>query len=151
MNWTIGVDPGKQGGLALIHGHQAIEYERMPDVPGIDDFFHNAIKAADGNVVCVFEEHKGGGPQTNASTHRSAGYYLGLFKGICQAYGVPLFTVTPQKWKKDLGANSDKARSIKLCEQIFPDVNLIFPRCKVKADGPAEALLIAHWGRQQGF
>ena len=152
MTWTIGIDPGKQGGLGLIdHNGRAVEYERMPEIPGIDDFLYNAMIASQGKVICIFEEHKGGGPQTNANTHRSAGYYQGLFKGLCHVHRIPLHMVTPQKWKKDLGANSDKERSIKLCEQIFPGVNLLYPRCKIKADGPAEALLIAHWGRKQKF
>lgn len=148
MKFYIGVDPGNQGGLALIHGNKAIEYERMPDIAGIDTFMSNAFLASEGNVVCIFEEHKGGGPQTNANTHRSAGYYQGIFKALCQVYAIPLHMITPQAWKKKLGANKDKDRSIAMAEEIFPGINLLFPRCRNKADGPAEALLIAEYGRR---
>ena len=149
MTWYIGVDPGGQGALGLIdHNGKAVEYEKMGEIPAIDDFFYNAVITSQGKVSCIFEEHKGGGPQCNANTHRSAGYYLGIFKSVCHMHGIPLHLVTPQKWKKALGANSDKARSIELCEGIFPGVSLIYPRCKTKHDGTAEALLIAWWGRK---
>jgi hypothetical protein len=148
MKCYIGVDPGNNGGIALIQGNQAIEYEQMPNSKGIRDFFDNAAVAFPNNLVCIFEEHKGGGPQTNAAAHRSAGLYLGMFQMICDVQEIPFHLVRPQEWKKVLGANKDKNRSIRMAEQIFPTVNLLFPRCTIKADGVAEALLIAEYGRR---
>jgi hypothetical protein len=148
-NFYLGVDPGGQGALALIDPDgKAVEWDKMGSILDIDDFIYNAVIMSQGKLVCCFEEHKGGGPQCNANTHRSAGYYLGIFKTMCHLHHIPLHLVTPQKWKKYLGANSDKDRSNKLCEGIFPNVNLIYPRCSTKHDGTAEALLIAEYGRR---
>lgn len=147
MRWYLGIDPGNQGGLALIHGGVAIEYERMMGIEGLNKFLSNVVFASEGNVACVYEEHRGGGPQTNANAHRSAGYYHGVFSALCHVHGIPLHMVTPQCWKRMIGANKDKQRSITLAKQIFPNINLIFPRCRNEHDGCAEALLIAEYGR----
>lgn len=150
--WYIGVDPGNNGGLALIKNDQAIEYERMPDIAGIDTFFDNAVFAAKGDeIACIFEEHKGGGPQTNAHAHKSAGRYQGIIETLCCVHSVQMHMVTPQAWKKQLGANSDKQRSINLAERLFPKAKLLFPRCTKKHDGVAEALLIAEYGRRMNL
>lgn len=151
MKWYIGCDPGNQGGIALIQSQVAIEYERMPGIAGIDKFIRNAVVASEGNITCIFEEHKGGGPQTNAAAHRSAGYYQGIFSALCHVHGVKMHMVTPQAWKKIIGANRDKQRSISLAEQIFPTVNLLFTRCRNKDHNVAEALLIAEYGRRIGI
>jgi len=151
MKWYIGVDPGNSGGLALIHSCCAIEYERMPSIAEMDKFIRNAVIASEGFISCIFEEHKGGGPQTNAAAHRSAGRYQGIFETLCCVHGVKMHMVTPQLWKRIIGANKDKQRSIMLAEQIFPTVNLLFPRCTNKSDGVAEALLIAEYGRRMNL
>ena len=76
---------------------------------------------------------------------KSAGY----IEGVLSALRIEYELITPQKWKKMFDLHSDKTESIKVCMDIFPEVNLLpTPRCKKPSDGMAEALLIAEYGRR---
>jgi hypothetical protein len=63
--------------------------------------------------------------------------------------GIKYIEVRPAKWKKDMGLNSDKINSIKLCQRLFPTIELVQKGCRKPHDGMAEALLIAEWKRRQ--
>jgi len=165
----LGCDPGNDGGLSLIDRHgNAIEYERMPDVVGIDRFFRDAFHAGGPRIVCIFEEHKGGKEgESNAAVHKSAGRYLGMIQMACTGYGIKLICITPQEWKAHFGLinrrekgapklsdkekrAAAKAASIRLCKEHFPGVNLLAsPRCTNEHDGIAESLLLAQFGRMK--
>ena len=168
MTWILGVDPGNDGALSLIdHKGTAIEYQRMTDVAGIARFFHDALIASDGKLVCHFEEHKGGkAGVTSAAAHRSAGRYLGLIQMVCGVYNIEMVCVTPQEWKahfklinrtpKGEAKPTDKqkraaakAASIALCKQLFGNIDLrATPRCSTEHDGIAESLLLALYGKR---
>ena len=76
---------------------------------------------------------------------KSAGY----IEGVLAALRIPCQLIAPQKWKRYYGLHSDKAESIVLCQQKYPDINLLpTPRCRKPSDGMAEALLIAGYGRE---
>lgn len=168
MTVYIGVDPGNDGGLAMVDSTGvAIEYERMPTVKGIDYFFLNATHSAAGQqVVCIFEEHKGGkAGMSSADAHKSAGRYLGMIQMVCEVYGIKMICVTPQEWKSHFGLISRakkgafkptdkekraaaKAASIVLCKLHFPGINLLAtPKCTTEHDGIAESLLLARYGQ----
>jgi hypothetical protein len=167
MNY-IGVDPGNDGGLALIDKFgKAVEYQKMPDVAGIDKFFRDAYVSCSLDIICIFEEHKGGKAGiTSAAAHKSAGRYLGIIQAMCQVYSIKMVCITPQEWKahfklinrtlKGQVKPSDKVKreaakqaSIALCKQHFPCINLkATPRCTTEHDGIAESLLLAEFGRR---
>ena len=177
MKWYIGVDPGLQGGLGLIDGGgRAVEYGRMPDITSIDRFFRNAVIASGGRLAVVYEEHKGGGPDTNANVHKSAGRFIGIFETLCCIHGVPMHKITPQVWKAELQLiqraekrpkdapklskaekhkllletrKKAKAASCQRARELFPGINLGFPRCTTEHDGVAESLLTAEFGRRK--
>lgn len=170
----VGVDPGNDGGLSFISEKgKAIEYQRMPDVRGVDRFFNNASRVASScgqKIVCVFEEHKGGkAGVSSAAAHKSAERYLGMMQMICSVHEIKMICVTPQEWKAYFklinrtatGAvkpsdkekrEAAKAASIKLCKEYFKGVDLLAtPRCSYDHDGMAESLLLAEFGRQKRF
>ena len=164
----IGVDPGNDGGLSLIDSvGKAIEYERMPNITGIERFFRNATRTGNGQrLICVFEQHKGGKAGiSSAAAHKSAGMYYGMIQMVCTVHDIKMICVTPQEWKsyynlinrtkKGVVKPSDKekrdmakAASIELCKQHFRGINLLAtPRCSNEHDGIAESLLLASYGR----
>lgn len=169
MNYYIGVDPGNDGGLSLLDPKgKALEWQRMPEVNGIVDFFHDAQIQSESKVICVFEEHRGGKAGiSSAAAHKSAGRYIGMIQIICAVYKIKMVCVTPQTWKAHFKlinrtlpgtvklSDKDKrdmakAASIKLCKQFFPGISLLAtPRCSNDHDGIAESLLLAEWGRQK--
>ena len=78
------------------------------------------------------------------------GQSVGYIKGVLEACAVPYQEITPQKWKKEFGLSSDKAKSAEVCRKLFPNVSLLATeRCKKPHDGMAEALLMAEYARRK--
>ena len=140
----IGVDPGKNGGIAIIDSDGVIAFpfseERLLiELDGI---------AQEYECVCYLE-HVHAMPKQGVSSTFNFGMNFGFIQGVLKAYEIPYELVTPQKWKKEFSCTSDKNTSIEVCKRLFPNVNLkATDRCKKDHDGIAEALLIAEYGRR---
>ena len=140
----IGVDPGKNGGIAIIDSDGVIAFpfseERLLiELDGI---------AQEYECICYLE-HVHAMPKQGVSSTFNFGMNFGFIQGVLKAYGIPYELVTPQKWKKEFSCTSDKNTSIEVCKRLFPSVNLkATERCKKDHDGIAEALLIAEYGRR---
>jgi crossover junction endodeoxyribonuclease RuvC len=88
-------------------------------------------------------------PHQGVASSFNFGKSAGFIEGVLCALGIPYQLITPQRWKKEFTLNSDKQKSIDVCERLFPNVDLLpTPRCKVKSDGMAEALLMAEYARR---
>ena len=140
----IGVDPGKNGGIAIIDSDGVIAFpfseERLLiELDGI---------AQEYECICYLE-HVHAMPKQGVSSTFNFGMNFGFIQGVLRAYEIPYELVTPQKWKKEFSCTSDKNTSIEVCKRLFPNVNLkATERCKKDHDGIAEALLIAEYGRR---
>ena len=140
----IGVDPGKNGGIAIIDSDGVIAFpfseERLLiELDGI---------AQEYECICYLE-HVHAMPKQGVSSTFNFGMNFGFIQGVLKAYEIPYELVTPQKWKKEFSCTSDKNTSIEVCKRLFPNVNLkATDRCKKDHDGLAEALLIAEYGRR---
>ena len=140
----IGIDPGKNGGIAIIDSDGAIAFpfseERLLiELDGI---------AQEYECICCLE-HVHAMPKQGVSSTFNFGMNFGFIQGVLKAYSIPYELVTPQKWKKEFSCTSDKNTSIEVCKRLFPNVNLkATERCKKDHDGLAEALLIAEYGRR---
>ena len=140
----IGVDPGKNGGIAFIDSDGVIAFpfseERLLiELDGI---------AQEYECICYLE-HVHAMPKQGVSSTFNFGMNFGFIQGVLKAYAIPYELVAPQKWKKEFSCTSDKNTSIEVCKRLFPDVNLkATERCKKDHDGMAEALLIAEYGRR---
>ena len=144
----IGIDPGKKGGIACIDTECGICYtEPYCDKALIDLCSSEARKGQ--NVMCCLEK-VGAMPGQGVVSMFSFGQSVGYIKGVLEAFKIPYQEITPQKWKKEFGLNSDKAASAEVCRKLFPDVDLLAtPRCKKPHDGMAEALLMAEYARRK--
>lgn len=140
----IGIDPGKNGGIAFIN-----EFEEIIQLlPFSDDALIRWIKNCSSDMKCTLE-HVHAMPKQGVSSTFNFGMNFGFIQGVLKAYGIPYELVTPQKWKKEFSCTSDKNTSIEVCKRLFPGVNLkATDRCKKDHDGMAEALLIAEYGRR---
>ena len=140
----IGIDPGKNGGIAIIDSDGVIAFpfseERLLiELDGI---------AQEYECICYLE-HVHAMPNQGVSSTFNFGMNFGFIQGVLKAYEIPYELVTPQKWKKEFSCTSDKNTSIEVCKRLFPGVNLkATERCKKDHDGIAEALLIAEYGRR---
>ena len=141
----IGIDPGKSGGIAYIDTEQGIAgTEPYSDTALID----LCADARGRNVMCCLEK-VGARPGQGVVSMFSFGQSVGYIKGVLESFRIPYQEISPQKWKKEFGLNSEKAASAEVCRKLFPDVSLLAsPRCKKPHDGMAEALLMAEYARR---
>lgn len=144
MSVIIGIDPGQKGGIAVIVGTE-LTVIPMPETRKQVYDWLKAWKAMD--VTCVIESVHTMPKQGIASTGKFMKGY-GEVLGICTALGFRILEPTPQCWRKTVLVGTDKGKiaSIQRCENLYPDVNLILPRCRKAHDGMAEAVLMAHFG-----
>ena len=80
--------------------------------------------------------------QGNVSGFRFGTAY-GIILGVIAACGVPFLLISPQVWKKAMGLSRDKAQSITLALQYYPEAAEHLGR--KKDHGKAEALCLARF------
>lgn len=145
----IGIDPGKNGGIAIIKTF-GNKIEKVGVKCYSDEDLLGILADAEKYIqkVCYLE-HVHAMPKQGVSSTFNFGMNFGFIQGVLKAYEIPYELVTPQKWKKEFSCTSDKNTSIEVCKRLFPNVNLkATDRCKKDHDGMAEALLIAEYGRR---
>ena len=152
MKVFCGIDPGKDGALAILGYHEApilvpfSETEYANQLRRLSLVTRNGI---DGSVFCVVE-HVGAMPGQGVTSCFSFGQNFGFILGLLTAYCIPYELVRPQRWKKEFGCTSDKNTSIEVAQRMFPGVDLRrTEKCKKPHDGISEALLMAEWGRRR--
>ena len=141
----IGIDPGKGGGIAIIHQEGADAWRYPGD-----------IVSAAGLVAGLHAQHRirlaviekvGARPGQGVTSMFSFGQNFGGWLGILAALGIPHMLVTPRKWQSamlDAGTGDTKARSLNMARRLFPEIDLRF-----KADdGKADALHLARYARE---
>ena len=147
----IGIDPGKNGGYAIIDTGSG----RTETTPWDDhrfkldmNFLSSAYDQANEIRCCL--EKVGAMPGQGVTSMFSFGMGYGFIQGVLTAFGIPYQLVPSQTWKKEFSLNSNKQTSIEVCQRLFPEVNLYrTERCKKPHDGMAEALLMAEYARRK--
>lgn len=142
----IGIDPGKNGGIAWIKDNGKAKAERLNI-----ETLANRLRIITGNGSIpskCYVEKVHAMPKQGVSSTFTFGVGYGFILGTLTAVGVKYELVTPEKWKKHMGVTADKRTSVKRCQKLFPEVDLkASARCRKDHDGMAEALLIAEYGR----
>lgn len=142
------IDPGKSGALAVI------EDEKLVGVIGFDkQKYLDTLKGIGMNpkghkVMCCIEKVHAMPKQGSVSMF-TFGENFGWLKGVLDAIGIPYQEIPPQTWKKEFGLNSEKARSVEVCKQLFPEARLIPEGCRKEQDGLAEAALMALYAQRR--
>lgn len=138
MTYYLGIDPGKQGALALL----SVETGNVNciDMPDTTAALHDTIAAFPIIKGCMVE--KPFFPRmigvTNAARIATA---YGILIGALQWRDIPFREVPPKKWKAAMDLSSSKSASREKASQTFPAQSDLFKR--VKDDGRAEAALLA--------
>lgn len=143
----IGIDPGQRGAMAVLtEKHPPMLFAYQPEVYILT---LKTLKQEDDDCICCIEAVqpiRGNGIIALFKLGQSYGWLL----GILDAIGIPYQPITPQKWKKEFGLTSDKAKSIEVCRRLFPDVNLKrTERSKKGDDNMAEACLLALYAKRK--
>ena len=152
-----GIDPGKTGALAILLPDSTVVFIDVPrvklrnkDVPAWSDWNKHWTEMMElAGVTHVIIEDVASRPGQGVSSMFKFGRTLGFVHAI--ALGIrpqpSIEFITPTVWKGKLGLlNSDKGASREKAISLFPSVESRLMR--VKDDGRAEALLLAHYGRR---
>ena len=163
MKVFIGIDPGKDGALAVLGYRDAPvlvpfgEAEYANQLRRLVPLAYTASTVETAQAVWRFDpadpfcvvEHVNAMPGQGVTSCFSFGQNFGFILGLLTAFRVPYELVRPQKWKKEFSCTSDKNTSVEVAQRMFPGVDLRrTPLCKKPHDGIAEALLMAEYARR---
>ena len=89
----IGIDPGKDGALALIMD------KAVTIIPFDERGYEIALAHIKGSDARCCLERVGAMPGQGVTSMFKFGENFGFIRGLLQANGIPYELVTPQKWK----------------------------------------------------
>ncbi len=142
--FTVGVDPGISGAIALLEDGHLVDVYDMPVVAGhVSAHGVNNLESWDTMRATVVIEDVHAMPKQGVTSSFNFGRSKGVIEGVFAACCLPIVYVTPTKWKRALGLTSDKETSRRRAIEQWPDKAHLFTR--KKDDGRAEAALIAWW------
>lgn len=147
---SIGIDPGKSGGVSVIWSNGEISCEPWDDGAFIKLMtMANAQNLLDETKLVCCCEKVGAMPGQGVTSMFNFGKSVGFIEGVLNTFKIPYQLIPPQRWKKEFSLNSDKQKSIDVCKKLFPIVDLKrTERCKTDHDGKAESLLMAEFARR---
>lgn len=142
-----GIDPGAKGSICVIDENNKIMYLNTMSEKNLIMCF-SVFKEKD-IIVCV--EKVGAMPGQGVTSMFNFGKSAGFIEGVLSAYFIPYQLVSPKTWKKEFSLiHKEKSDSIRVCKQLFPDINLLpTPRCTKESDGMAEATLMAVYAKRR--
>ena len=144
----IGVDPGKEGGYAVMFPYGVISCRAWDNDGFVRIMRMVAMRNDSKAIACV--EKVGSKTGEGVTSTFNFGKAAGFIEGVLTSCEIPHQLVPPRTWKGEFGLNSDKANSVEVCKRLFPTVNLKrTERCKKDHDGMAEALLMAEYARRK--
>lgn len=142
MTNLLGIDPGKQGAIALLN--KKGELIALHDMPSNIIETVKLIESLPKVTRGAIEQPFPGGTMGKPSC-MSFGMGIGELRGILAARHIPFLMVKPQDWQRVFGVTG-KSRgndSIGQCLKLYPDAPLIVKG--KRKDGRSDALLIARW------
>ena len=144
---TIGIDAGKNGGIAWIADGKAC-VEKMPDT--LQDLWELVQDIQRANVIwpdrtpCrAYIEQVASSPQMGVKSAFSFGQGFGHLEMALTASGISFERIRPQVWQKSLGCmtGGDKNITKRRAQELFPQLKI--------THATADALLIAYYGSKQ--
>ncbi len=149
MNYYIGIDPGKAGGIAVIS--QDLSYSFAWRYPGdldlaMDLLYNIHITRKEVKLAAVEQVHSM--PNMGVvGCFKFGGNYYAWLAGLSMLK-IPYITVTSRKWQKamlDAGTGETKEKSLSMARRLFPEIDMKYK----KDDGMADALHLARWARRE--
>lgn len=155
MRYTLGLDPGLSGAIAVLTSEGTLEAladtptltlkvqrgaKQVYDAPGMVEL----LRPYAGLQSHVLIEESQAMPGQGSRSMFTVGLGYGLWLGILASLGLPYTSVRPGIWKRSLALGKDKEAARLRAQQLFPSADLR----RKKDHGRAEALLLASYGLQ---
>lgn len=149
MKYYIGIDPGKNGGIAIYKENDGMMCVNLLVLPFSDENIIEAISKVNPTESCCVLEKVNAMPGQGVVSMFNFGQNFGFIQGVLKSFKIPYELVPPAKWKKEFSVTSDKNTSIEVAKRLFPGVQLFATkRSRKEHDGMAEALLMAEYARR---
>lgn len=173
IEYFVGIDPGMTGAMAVIRRDKKIkalavemplDAKRKEVNPiGIKMFLISTCGVAlnerefviCGSTVIILEKSQPM-PKQGVTTMFHYGKTYGKIVSTLELMDIMkrVIEIRPAAWKKEFELNSNKQKSVRLAEKLFPEfkgqLKLIGPKGGIiLKDGIAEALLMAEYGRRK--
>lgn len=150
MKRYIGIDPGKNGGIAVMGADgEVLDVVKMPGTPqDLLDF----LEQYKDDSFCTLER-VGGMPGNGGSAMFNFGKGYGHLQMALLALHIPTEDVTPNKWEKtyQLGS-SGKYTKTEWKNRLKAKAQQMFPHLGKKVTlATCDALLICEYGRRQNL
>lgn len=152
----LGIDPGLDGGLAILSDEGQAAVYKTPviggkdyDIQGMKDLLGKPPK----NALALIENQISMPGQGLTSTLQT-GKGFGIWLGLLAALNVPYQVISARSWQVKLftglkGNLDTKAKSEIIAKRLFPRVDFRkSERSRVANDGLTDAILIAEYGRR---
>ena len=150
----IGIDPGISGAICFFENGEIKDVIDMPSMAegkknkkqiNVSQLFNELeirVKDLQKKNIAVVVERVSAMPGQGVTSMFNFGQSYGVIKGICAAMQLPIYFISPSKWKKyfNLIKTSKDASRAKVIE-IFPYISSKLQ--KKKDSNKAEAILIA--------
>ena len=150
----IGIDPGISGAICFFENGEIKDVIDMPNMaegkknkkqingPQLFNELDKRIQNIQKKNISVVVERVSAMPGQGVTSMFNFGQSFGVIKGICSAMQLPIYFISPSKWKKyfNLIKTSKDASRAKAIE-IFPYISTKLQR--KKDSNKAEAILIA--------
>lgn len=130
-------------------GKYEIDYKKRnwTDFKSLRELFEPYLKY---KIIYTIERLIARSQEREASSFKN-GNSLGIFQGLYALFQpVAYYEPLPSQWKKELGLDSEKEKSIKLAEEIY-SIKLKDYLPKGKTDDIAEALLLSFYGLKKYY
>jgi len=153
MRWTIGIDPGLDGGLAAI-GPEGLHLTVMPTAAvgkhrQIDEQAVVSWLLAHYPAI-VFLELVGARPGQGVVSMFTFGTGWGLVRGICAGMALPYELIRPQEWQKVMLTGQPKGSEYLVASRLWPSADWrASDRATKTHEGLVDAALIAEYGRRR--
>lgn len=146
---TIGIDPGKSGGIAWT-GPEGMRVEKMPDtISGVWDLISYIVDHTDQiyrhTETKAYLEQVSAMPGQGVTSCFTFGNGFGHLEMALTAAGIPFERVSPQKWQKAMGCRTGGNKNISKARagELFPHIKF--------THATADAALIAEYGRKMNL
>ena len=150
----MGIDPGKNGGVAVINeipNHENIVSFRCPKTP--TEMAYTLVATIPENVsyrdVLIIIEHVHAMPKNGVVSMFSFGQNLGQWEGILGAFEFDVTYTGPRTWMQHYDCKpgmdkKDRKRYLRgIAEKLFPNIKMTF--------NISDALLIANYNKEMYY
>lgn len=138
----IGIDPGKDGGIAAVWKGVPDAIKMPPTPHDVADYLAGYKATEIAGPIKAYIEKVHSMPKQGVASSFTFGQGYGVLIGALSALCIPYELVTPQTWQKAMGCmtKGDKNVSKAAAQRLFPSIKM--------THAIADALLIAEYGRR---